>query len=520
MWPPRPAAPPPLWPSGPVKQQSAPNFLLSTLAALAAAASPSRAGGSSPGSAGPLAAAPAPFAPATHSARATPTSRLRQSLRACTAEGLFAEVVSAFAGGTLLTAWALTLGAGPLFVGLLVALPQIAQLFHIPGAWTTARFGHRRACLWLVGASRQVGLVLALLPFLPLGQSGRQALLVGVASLAAILGVLGNNAWVAWMGELVPGRVRGRYFGRRTGICMFGGALAAAFAGRLLDAARARDLVAPTLVGLQVLACLAGLVTVQLLRRQHDPVPLAIVRSVRIADALAPFRDLRARGLLRYHLAWNASVGIAGSFFALYMIQELKMSYALIAVHGTAIAVVRMLVAPLWGLLLDRVGARPVLTACSFAIALIPFVWLFPSPHQLWPLALDAILAGIFWSGHALAAFALPLAVTGRRERPFYVAGFSAVCGLAFAAATVLGGALAGALPHTFALGHLQVCNLQVLFALSGLLRFAAAFTSLAIHEPAARSVGSMWSTVIAPLARPAAPAVVKSPLRRSKTVS
>ena len=64
-----------------------------------------------------------------------------------------------------------------------------------------------------------------------------------MAGLAAVLGVLGNNAWVAWMGELVPSRIRGRYFGRRTGLCMLGGALAAGVAGLLLDWARGHGLV-------------------------------------------------------------------------------------------------------------------------------------------------------------------------------------------------------------------------------------------------------------------------------------
>ncbi|HEY0705382.1 MAG TPA: MFS transporter, partial [Polyangia bacterium] len=425
------------------------------------------------------------------------------SLRACTAEGVFAELVNAFAGGALLTAWALHLGAGPLFAGVLVALPQIALLFHIPGALTTALLGHRRACLWLVGASRQVGLVLVFLPFLPVPDSTKRGILLLVAALSATLAMLGNNAWVAWMAELVPARIRGRYFGRRTGACVLGGAIAAGVAGLLLDAARARGLVGETLAGLQLLASLCGLHTVRLMRRQHDPAPGTHTRTIRLADALAPFRDPRARGLLVYHLAWNGAVGLAGSFFALYMIRDLKMSFALIAAHGAAIALVRMLCAPLWGVLIDRMGARPVLAACSFVIATIPFLWLLPTQSRLWPLAVDALLAGVFWTGHALAAFALPLAVTTRKERPFYLAGFSAANGVAFAAATALGGALASWLPAGVTLvGGITLASLQVLFVLSGLMRFAAAFLCLRVHEPEARSVNAVWSAILTPILR------------------
>ncbi len=431
-------------------------------------------------------------------------------------------MINGVAGGALLTAWALTLGAGPLYTGLLVALPQIAQLFHIPGAWITTRLGHRRACLWLVGASRQVGLPLVLLPFIPIDDAGRRGILLVVAALGAILGVLGNNAWVAWMGELVPGRIRGRYFGRRTGLCMFGGALAAGFAGLLVDWARARDAVAPVLAALQVLACGFGVVTVQLLRRQHDPGAAPAERPFTLADAAQPFRDPRARGLLLYHLCWNAAVGLAGSFFALYMVTELQMGFTLLAVHGAVIAVIRMMVAPLWGVLIDRLGARPVLAACSFAISIIPFFWLLPTPSRLWPLAIDAMLAGIFWSGHALAAFALPLAVTGRRERPSYVAGVAAISGLAFAAATATGGALATLMPSSLTVLGMRVHNLQVLFVASGFLRAAAACLCLRVHEPAARGMDAVFTAILGnrlPLLRAPVPlpieAEVSRPLRR-----
>jgi MFS family permease len=263
------------------------------------------------------------------------------------------------------------------------------------------------------------------------------------------------------------------------------------------------------LAGLQVLACLCGVITVHLMRRQHDPAPSPAGSTITLRDALEPFRDPRVRGLVVYHLAWNGAVGLAGSFFALYMVRDLKMGFSLLAVHGASIAALRMLVAPVWGVLIDRLGARPVLAACSFFIASIPFFWFLPTEHRLWPLALDALLAGVFWSGHALAAFALPLSVTGRRERPFYVAGLAAASGLAFAAATATGGLLASSLPSTLTLVGFEVRNLQILFLLSGILRFAAAFLCLRIHEPAARGVGALWSAIIGPLMRTPAPVPV-----------
>lgn len=481
------------------------SFLLH-LARLAAAITPSRAGTTAPGAGAALAAAPSELAGAS----AHVPGRLRRSLRACTAEGMLAEVVSACAGGAVLTGWALYLGASPFLTGLVVALPQMAQLCQIPAAWTTALLGHRRACVWMVALSRQAMLPLAVLPFLPLTDEVRRQLLLAFAAVAAVLGVLGNNAWVAWMGELVPPRVRGRYFGKRTALCMLGGAVASGVAGLVLDAARARGFGGHALAGLQITASVAGVLTTLLLRRQHDPAAAAPRTPPSFIQAVAPFRSPAARTVMLYQVLWNLAVGMAGSFFALFMLRDLRMGFALVSLHGAAFAGMKMLAAPYWGRLIDRVGARPVLVACSFGIGFVPFLWLLPTPTALWPLVVDVLVAGVLWSGHQLAAFALPLACSPRQGRPFYVGAFATVSGLAFSVATAAGGALATWLPDVVEVGGRSFADLQVLFALSGVLRLTAAWIGIGIVEPAGRPVSALWTAPAA--ARPAAPAPAREP--------
>ncbi len=468
--------------------------LFSPLATLAAGVLPSRAGITDPAAGAGLAGAPASDAV---EARATSTSRLRRSLRASTAEGLIAEVVSAFAGGAILTGWAMHLHASALLTGLVVALPQMAQLFQLPAAWTTSVFGRRRAAVVLVATSRQVMLPLLAIPLLAPSERTGQALLLAVAALSAVLGVLGNNAWVSWMGDLVPRRIRGRYFGRRTALCTIAGAAASAAAGLLLDRARSHGWTGPALALLQLGASTSGLVTTALMLRQHEPAPAAEATPFSLAAALAPLRDRAARGLLVYVLAWNLAVGLAGGFFALFMLQNLRMGFTLVALHGIALAAARVLTAPLWGRVIDRLGARPVLAACAFGISAIPLVWLFPTPTFLWPLVFDALLAGVLWGGHNLAMFVVPTTATPRRGRPFYIAAIAMVGGLAFSVATACGGALAVALPRQMiVLGH-PLANLQILFVVSALLRVSAAFAALRIHEPAAARISALLPEVL-----------------------
>src|SRR5262249_60496019 len=83
----------------------------------------------------------------------------------------------------------------------------------------------------------------------------------------------GTNACPAWLGELVPSAIRGRFFSRRTVYITIAGTVASLAAGIALDALSARGFKGPSLGALAAVACLAGVVSVYLLRYQHDPHP-------------------------------------------------------------------------------------------------------------------------------------------------------------------------------------------------------------------------------------------------------
>jgi len=403
-----------------------------------------------------------------------------------------AELVGACASGGAITAWALYLDLTPVLVGVLGALPFAAQIAQIPSAWLTRSRGSRRTALWTIGVSRQLPLALALLPWLPLPESVQRAVLLAVAAVSSILSVAGNNAWTSWMGELVPDRLRGRYFGRRTAFCALGSTLGALGAGLALDHARPGAGAGTMLSLLSLASCAFGAITVALLRRQHEPRAHLVPPEPTLAEALRPWTEQSARGALTFHMSWAAATGLAAAFYPIHMIANLRMGFACMALYNGAIAAVRMLTAPLWGRALDRVGARPVLVACCFGLSVSPVIWLFPREDLLWPLALDAVLCGVLLAGQGLASFSLPLNVSSRGTRPFHLAAFAAAAGVATGLFSALGGALANALPGHVGFAGRSLVGAQLLFLLGGGLRLCAAVLALRIEEPGARPVQAL----------------------------
>src|SRR5687768_7382046 len=80
----------------------------------------------------------------------------------------WASVTGAFAGGVILIAFALALGATPLHVGLLAAIPFMTQAAQLPATLLVERVRRRRAIgVLTLTAARVLVTLMALLPFLP-----------------------------------------------------------------------------------------------------------------------------------------------------------------------------------------------------------------------------------------------------------------------------------------------------------------------------------------------------------------
>jgi MFS family permease len=431
--------------------------------------------------------------------------RLRASLDASFAEGATAEVFGACAGGAVLTAWALYLDASPLVIGLLAAFPVAAQIMQVPAAWLTQRVGARPLAIVSIGVSRLVWLPLIAVPFLPVARDTALALFIAVVALAGLCGVVGNNAWTAWMGALVPAPIRGRFFGRRMVFISIAGTVTALGAGLALDAFGARGFKGETLAALTAVACVAGVVSIRLLRAQQGLDRREERPALEWADLVHAARNPAARSLLGYLFGWNAAVGIAAGFFTFHMLTNLEMAFWLVAAHGMVVAAVRVASASAWGRLVDVFGARPVLVVCSFGIAVVPLIWLLVSRERLWPLAVEAVIAGTLWGGHGIAAFDASIGLSPRRGRPFYLAAFATAGGLGFAVSSALAGVLAHVLSTPLLVLGSWWVNIHVLFLLSALGRAVAACIALRIDEPAARPVRELARAVLGtPLRRPA----------------
>ena len=349
-------------------------------------------------------------------------------MRLSVIEGGFAMFFINWTSGSVLTGFALQLGATPTALGLIASVPLLGQAVSPLAAWLVGRQGRRKGvavATALIG--RGLWVLAAALPLLPVPAEARSALLVLLVALSSVFIAANGSLWTAWMGDVVPWKERGRYFGFRTGVLGIVGTVANLVAGAWLDRVQA-----PLNFQVVLLVAVAsGMVAAALLTR-HDEPPLTTARLPMRSTFSLPLSDRSFRRLLVFAIYWTFAVMVSSPFVIPYFLNHLQMTYVQVAIWAAVSAATALVLALAWGRLADRVGNRPVLAIATFlAGTLLPLSWMVSSPERLWPIWVSGIIDALVWSAINPGIFNLSLATTPRENRAAFIAVFSALTGVA-----------------------------------------------------------------------------------------
>jgi MFS family permease len=310
------------------------------------------------------------------------------------------------AGGaeTYLSAFALFLRASTAQVALVATMPPlVGAFFQFLAAWLGYKSGRRKPVI-LAGAILQVLVWLPLL-LLPI-RFPQQAVVLLVTCL--VVYHAGSNLaaplWASLMGDLVPERKRGRFFGRRTRLATITSFISLAAGGGILYGF---DRLGHTWAGFAVLFVIAGLarlVSLYHLSRMHEPSGQgAAVPAFRISRQwLQSLRHSHALRFSLYIVCMQAAVGVSAPFFAVYMLQDLGYNYIqFMANTGTAV-LMQFLMLNTWGRISDVFGNRLILVTTGSMIPCLPLLWLVSG--NFWYLIGVQVLSGFAWAGFSLSA--------------------------------------------------------------------------------------------------------------------
>ncbi|GBF07547.1 major facilitator superfamily transporter [Deinococcus aerius] len=412
-----------------------------------------------------------------------PPARIRRTMRLSTLEGSITQLFINWTTGSVLTGYLLHLGAGPKELALVASVPMLAQVVSPFAALLAARFGSRKGLSALFAAlGRGLWILAALLPLLGLPYAWATPVLVALVAVSAVFQAACGSLWSAFMGDVVPDRERGRYFGLRTGVAGVVGMLGNLAAAVVLDRLAA-PLNFQVVLGVGVLCALIGAVLVLL----HDEPPMQRQRVELRATFTAPWRDRNFRRFLAFSTHWHFSVMLAGPFVFAYFLGQLHLSFTQIAVWSAIASSCALVTSWWWGRVADHVGNKPVLRFGTILAGVgLPGSWILAGlsgrVEFIW---LSAVLDAVAWGAIGPALFNLALGSAPREGRTAFFAMFSLVSGLAGCVGGLIAGPLLGGfLAHPLTTSLFTWTGYHTLFALSGVARANSWLLLRRVGEP------------------------------------
>ncbi len=274
-----------------------------------------------------------------------------QARRSLIFHHLAANVIANLIGGNFFTGLMLLLQADDAFVGLMTMLIFGANILQLLAPFILERFSRRKPLL--IGIRVLIHLVnivfIGLIPFMPLNQQTRLVFLGFSVFVVNALSALAGPGYSVWHIAHIPPAVRVQFFSLVT---MLNGIFIALFnllGSGLVDLFKAAGQELWGLSVLRVMALLLAVFDIFILLRIRELPMKSPAQKISLKSLFT--QTWRERVYLRSILVvvlWSVVVNMPGSFYTVYLLRELQVSYSYIMLVASINVAVLMLLTFFW----------------------------------------------------------------------------------------------------------------------------------------------------------------------------
>ena len=370
-----------------------------------------------------------------------------------------------------LIAFALTLGADNLAIGIIGATPFIATLLaEIPAVKLQEYFCRKTICVYATGISRVfwVGIIAA--PFLL--QRNPLVTIVMFYMLLRIIQYLCDPSWITLLADIISPKERGSFFGKMLRIVAVASTLTSVAGGFYLSSFPEETKLSFAVIFF--VGMLFGLVSTYFIGKIKEPTYCDHVHHP-LKEYLLLNGSFRKFALTSFF--FHFAVMLASPFFAVYMLKDLGLTYAMFTIFNAISPLTKILFYGPIGRVYDRIGDKKLVTISTISTAIVPVIFMFITKETFWLLIPAQIIAGISWAGTEIGITNMLFGLSERKHRALQMAGYQILISIASIAGPILGGLLADNVT-------IMLTGIPLIFAISTILRLFAGTLFTRLAEP------------------------------------
>ena len=459
---------------------------------------------------------------------------LRSSLRLVTVAWMFGIVWMSSITGSAMTSFLRLLGFEEYEFGIFAAIPYAATLSQLYAAAYVERTGVRKwHFIYYAVVHRLMWLVLAAVP-LVLGSGKPVAYtFLGLYLFSVVLAHVSTPSWWNWMGNLIPRRIRGRYFSVRTLWTVPIQMLVVTTVGFILDQVTTPnvkiriDTQPPALLwtisAIFAAGAICGTIDILLFLRLREIATPSISQTEApqrgtlhnlYRSLVEPVRSVATafrNRVFRHYALYGATILfsqiVCDQFFWLHAREKVGFSNlqtnVVFMVIGAAAA---MAMARPWGRLIDRWGRRPVLFLATLGVTFSTVPWFLMVPgreHLVGNFALASlacIVGGSSWSGVGLAQTTVMIGFSESEGRTRYMAAAAVVAAMGGFLGGLAGGFISSTFKNLFAdwgipgfqVGPFLWNQYHMTFLASSIMRALAILWLIGMPDPGAKPIADV----------------------------
>lgn len=345
--------------------------------------------------------------------------------------GMFCVVVT---GGAAWTGFLRdVIHANDFQLGIIAAIPVAANTSQLLISYIMEKKRNRRFLFLFFGIlGRIMWIPIGLIPyFVPEAAADLRVWLV----IVMVAFVACGNSFVglsfqSLLSDLVPMRIRGRYFSARQRMFLIVGIVAGLIVSFIVDATGT--------VGYTIVIVIAGISGVGDLccffffkwppMRETPPGEKQSGFFAMMGDVV---RNKPFMRVVIFYTCWQFSLNVAAPFYNVHMLENLNMSYTQITLFNQITSnLITVFFVSRWGRLIDTHGNKPMMQLISIFVMLLPLMWVFITPGTTWLIVISNIISGLFIPIYDLGQQNLCLDQAGEKNTSMYLAFFFACINL------------------------------------------------------------------------------------------